>query len=671
MLRLFTFLPAWAAAAAIAALLVTGSGEIAMARMFYMERPRLGAEFDYSFKGSEQVTPTRQSQGTSHRYTEGLSLASRGYIYHPALLTFDFSLDPKWEQQREKYDPGEDSSGGSFFLDYGFDGTLFQERPVSLELTARQSTSTISSSLSPTTTSENSQYGSTLVYKSKKFPSRFSYMSSARQQEGFYSSTLTSDSLRLTSSNRGERYYTNLNADYDKRQLDTCGLSQATENASFRLNNSLDLTADRQMRLTSLLATRWTESQSLPATSLELNEFLDWRHTKPDQRLQINSNYSFRYTANRRDSKLSEDIPLNVGIFLSHRLYENLVSTLSGTGGYNKFEGGHEEKYGGRLNFDYNRRIPKGQISLNMGHGYQVNDRTVTTDFIEVMGEDLAFVDPLFPSLGSLPLANRNIDPETVVVFPADPIEPEYALGFDYTLDRDGAFVRIVPVVGFRLEDDIKNGKKALVRYRFRSDPSVKLGTLSRTYGAGLSLWSVFNLRYQLSLVQDEFLGGISPEFLADDIMQSLTAQLNYGWSETSLTAEEEKRAAGNSRRNWKISQDFRWRLSPALSLTAGGGYGETELLDTGSSGQGYNLRFAGQWQPRPNQQWRLEAFENVSTTDRPDRNESIGLGIFYLLRYGLWNVEANYRHLLDRQPLDGQERTMDTFNLKLRRAMF
>ncbi|MFA7384379.1 MAG: hypothetical protein WC001_13115 [Desulfurivibrionaceae bacterium] len=671
MFRLFTFLPPRAGATAIAVLLVTGSQEIAMARMFYMERPRLGAEFDYSFKGSEQVTPTRQSQGTSHLYSEGLSLASRGFVYHPALLTFDFSLEPKWEQQREKYDSGEDSAGGSFFLDYGFDGTLFQERLVSLELMARQSTSTISSSLSPTTTSENSQHGSTMVYNSKKFPTRFSYMSSARKQEGFYPSTLASDSLRLTSSNRGERSYTNLNADYDKRQLDSLGLSQATENASFRLNNSLDFAADRQMRMSSSLAARWTESQSLPATSLELNEFLDWQHTKADQRLQINSNYAARYTANRRDGKLSEDIPLNAGIFLSHRLYENLVSSLSGTGGYNKFEGGQEEKYGGQLNFDYNRRIPKGQISLNMGHGYQIYDRTVTTDFIEVMSEDLAFVDPLFPSLGSLPLANRNIDPETVVVFPADPSEPEYVLGFDYTLVGEGAFVRVVPVFGFRLEEDIKNGKKALVRYRFRSDPSAKLGSLSRTYGAGLSLWSVFNLRYQLSLVQDEFLGGIPPESLADDIMQSVTAQLNYGWSDTAFIAEDEKRAAGSSRRAWKISQDFRWRLSPALSLTAGGGYGESELLDTGSSGQAYNLHFAGQWQPRSNQQWRLEAFENLSTTDRPDRIESIGLGIFYLLRYGLWNVEAGYRHLLDRQPLDGQERTLNTFNLKLRRAMF
>lgn len=657
--------------AALTTLLITGTGQTAMAKMFYLERPRLGAEFDYSFKDSTQVSPTRQSQGVSHQYTEGLSLASRGYVYHPALLVFDLNLEPKWEQQREKYEPGKDNEGRSFFLDYGFDGTLLKDRPVSLDLMARQDTSTISSSLSPNTTSENNQYGSTLVYKSKKFPTRFSYMNSERQQEGFYSSSQTKDSFTLSSSNRADRYSTNLNADYDKQERDARGMIQDSENASFRLNNRVDVTADRRMRLASSLATRWTESQSVPSSSLELNEFLDWQHTKPNQPLQINSNYSARYFANRRDSTLRETIPLDANITLAHHLYENLRSTLNGTGGYTKFDGGKESNYGGRLNFDYTRRIPKGQLSLNMGHGYQVNDRSTTMDFIPVENEDLAFVDPVFPSMGSLPLANRNIDLETIVVFPADPSEPEYVLGFDYTLSRDSAFVRIVPVFGSGLEDDIKNGKTALVRYTYRSDPSSTLGTLSRTYGAGLSLWSVLTLRYQLTLVQDELLGGTPPEFMADDTMQSVTAQLAYGWSETSLTAEEEKRVAGSSRQGWTFKQDFRWRVSPALSLVAGGGYGETELLDTGTRGEAYNLRFSGQWQPRSNQQLRLETFQNISSSNRPDRIESTGFGLFYLLRFGAWNVEMNYRHLLDKQPLVDEERSIDTVKLVLRRAMF
>jgi len=93
--------------------------------------------------------------------------------------------------------------------------------------------------------------------------------------------------------------------------------------------------------------------------------------------------------------------------------------------------------------------------------------------------------------------------------------------------------------------------------------------------------------------------------------------------------------------------------------------------VDIGSSGQSYNLRLNGQWQSRDNQQWRLEAFQNINSTDRPTRDESQGLGLFYVWRIGLWSVQVDYRHLIDKQPLVGQERTMDTVNLKLRRFLF
>lgn len=654
------------AVALLAAMLVGAGGERAMARMFYLERPRWGAQLEYSFRENEQNTPTRHSQGTSHRYTEGLELASRGYLYHPALLVFDLSLAPKWEQQREKYEPGQDSAMRSFFLDYGFDGTLFQHRPVFLQLLARQNTATISSSLSPATTSENSLYGATLVYASRKFPTRFSYTNNAQKQEGFYSSTLSSDTMRLSSSNRTDRYYTNLNADWDKRRREAQGLGQASENASFRLSNSLDVTADRRMRLSSALTTRWTEVQDQISSSLALNESLDWQHTDPKKRLQIKSNYTARYTAERRDGKLREDIPLEARVSLSHLLYENLVSSLDGNIGHHKFEDGHEEKYGGRVNFDYNRRVPVGSIFLNLGQDYQVRDRTVTADYVEVTR--LAPELLTFDQFGAR-LANRNVDMDSPVeLFRTDGFTYDMS---DYDIVPVGDFVEIRPVMGSVLSDDLGNGERVWASYSYRNDPSARLGTLTRTFGAGLNLWSVLDLRYRLTRSEGELLAGAPPDHdLADDTMQSVSAQLTYRWSDTLLTYDDEQRAAGNSLRRWQARQKFSWRPRNNISLAVGGSYGETELLDTGSSGRSYKLDASGQWQPRPNQQWRLEAFQSTSTSNRPDRNESSGLGLFYLMRFGVWKLEVNYRHLLDQQPLAGQERSQDTLNLTLRRDL-
>lgn len=656
----------------LAAMLVVAGGEKAMARMFYLERPRWGAHLDYSFQNSKQSTPSRHSQGTSHRYTEGLKMASRGYLYHPALLVFDLSLEPKWEQQRAKYEPGQASAVSSFFLDYGFDGTLLQRQPVSVQLLARQNTSTTSSSLNPATTSDTSVYGATLVYASRKFPSRLSYTHNEQNQEGFYSSTQSSDTMRLSSSNRAERYHTNLNADWVKRWREAQGPGQASENASFRLTNSLDVTADRRMRLSSALSTNRTEVQDQISSNLALNESLAWQHTDPQKRLQIRSKYTARYTFNSTSytdgaTKRSEDIPLEAGVSLSHLLYENLVSSLDGNIGHHKFEGGHAQSYGGGVNFAYSRRVPVGTISLNLGQNYQVSDRTVTADYMEVTR--LAPELLTFDQLGAR-LANRHVDLDRPVeLFRSDGFT--YAMLSDYDIVPVGDFVEIRPVMGSVLSDDLGNGERVWASYSYSSDPSARLGTLTRSFGAGLSLWSVLDLRYRLARTEGELLAGTPPDHgLADDTMQSVSAQLTYRWSDTLLTYDDEQRAAGNSMRRWQARQKFSWRPRNNISLSVGGSYGELELLDTGSSGRSYRLDARGQWQPRPNQQWRLEAFQNTSTSNRPDRNESSGLGLFYLKRFGVWNMEVNYRHLLDQQPLAGQERSQDTLNLTLRRVL-
>lgn len=648
--------------AALTAMLVAIAPGKALAGLFYLERPRLGALLEYSFRESAQTTHAYRSQGTSHRYAEGLSLASRGFVYHPALLAFSLTLEPTWEQQRERYDPGWDTSRRSLFLDYGFDGTLFQQRSLSLQLKARQATATGISSLSPTTTSENRGYGATLVYKSPRFPTILSYLANDQKQEGFYASTESTDTLRLSSSHGSKRYKSTLNADYEQRRREYQGLSQPMESASLRLRNDAKVTADGGMQLASSLTTRWLEVQDQANSNLDLSEILRWRHTQAKQRLQINSDYSARYTANRRNGEGSETIPLSANLSLSHLLYENLLSSLSGHTGYTRFEEGHESSYGGLLNFDYSRRVPKGLIRLTLGHAYQVRDRISTADEIAVFDEQLALDD-----FAITLLANRHVDLNSIAVFNSDK-SVQYLRGFDYTISEVGDFVRIARVP---LGGAIANGEMVQVSYTFRNDPSAKLGTLTRTFGAGISLWSALDLRYNLSTVREKLLDGIPPETLSDDLTQSVTAQLDYHWSTTLLAYDDEQRAAGNSRRRWRATQSFNVRPRGNLFLALKGIYGESELLDTNVEERAYELRATGQWQPRPNHEWRLEAFRNQVVSTLPDRIESSGYALFYLLRYLIWSVKVDYRHLLDRQPLVGQERTSDTVNLTLQRELY
>ncbi|MBW6512977.1 MAG: hypothetical protein K0A93_12840 [Desulfuromonadaceae bacterium] len=643
-------------------LLVTGLAPTAPAQMFYLERPRLGSEFEYDFEQNDQTTPTSRREKTSHQFIEGLTLTTRGFAYHQNTLVFDLEFNPKWEQQEESLTPGGESSRRSFYLDYSFNGTMLQSRQLFLQLLARQGTMTSSSNLSPTSTHENTAYGATLVFKSRALPTRFSYLHNQQRQEGFYASTQNNESLRLSSRYRTARQETTLNGDYEDRQRKARSVTQNTENTSLRLNNSLQVTTDRRIRLNSGLTTRWTKSTGGKSRDLNLGGGLNWQHTPPAQRLQINSSYTARYTAIHNEDELRETIPLATEVTLTHQLYENLRTTLRANAGHTTTPEARETIYGGGLAFDYIRRIPAGMmLSLNLGHAYQVNDRISSNEAVASTDESVTLSD-----FNLTLLASRYVELTSVQVFSADGWE--YHRDSDYTLTVVGNFVQIArnPFGGA-----ISEGETVLVRYRFRNDPSAQRGTLTRTYGAGLARGSIFSLRYSLTLITEELLSGLPPDTLADDTRQNVSAQLNYGWSDTLLTADEERNTAGNSSRRWRLTQNFRWRPRPDLALNVNANYGETELLDNGQDGDAYGLRANAQWQSTPNQQWRFETFRDTKTTNQPTRLENTGLGLFYTWRYGIWRLQADYRFILEKQPLVGQEKTLNSLNLALRRTLY
>ncbi len=646
---------------ALLALLLTVNCSTAAARMFYLERPNMGLEFEYAYQNDENKTPTQGREGSSQRFLEGLSLASRGYVYHPALFLFEVELNPTWEQQNQTSDSGSESSGQAFNLDYGLDGTILQYQRVSLQLQARRETSTITRTLSPTTTNNNRLWGGTLLYKSKRLPTSLSYVHTEQEQQGFYSAVEQGERVNFNSAYRAERSLTSLNVDYDERERVSRTLLQTTQNTSLRLSNGLSVTEDRRVYLASSVNTRWTESNGETTQNLDLSELLNWRHTPVKQRLQINSNYSARYSAYRRDGVLNETIPLDANLTLSHRLYENLISSLRGNGGYSRYENGEESRYGSQLDFGYTRSIPWGQIRLNAGNAYQINDRIVTQDIIDIYDEA-----QILSNFNQTLLANKNIELDSIQVFTADKTF-EYAKDFDYTLTSTGAFIQISRVT---LGGAIADGETVLVSYRYRSDPSAVIATYSQSYGAGLSLGAHWTLNYQLHLSQEYLRDGTPPENLADSTAHSFLIQLTYPYSDTLLTLDEDRNATGSGQRKWKLSQKFNWKLRPNLTLGVGADYGESLLHDSGNLNRAYSLRASGQWQPRANQQWSFELFRNGLRSNIPDRFTLTGLGLFYIWRYALWSLQADYRYQFQEQPLVGQEQTLNSFNLRLTRAL-
>ncbi len=639
---------------------ILGAGPV-MARVFYVTRPQVKADFTYRFKQDKSTTPTRRQNNKENLYTEQMTAISKGYIFRPAIFLFDLTLAPSWGQTKARSNPGAGAASRSFSLDYGFDGTLLRHMPYVLSLRANRGFSNSVSSLALNTTRRISNYGADLSHYTRYNNYRLDYLTDDTTMEGFYPATTKDASLKFDLNHMNRRHSWSVKASHDKNSRSSQGQTSNSAADALSLSDNLQITGDGRVKLLSSLTTNRTASQT-NTTSIDLAEALNWQHTPAKQRLQISSHYTAAYTLNQHDGISSETMPLAASISLSHKLYDNLLSTLIGSGSYDRFTGGNAKHYGAELACHYTRRIPWGSINLALGSSYKVDDRTTTSGRMYVADEPLVFDNTAIHLL-----AHKGIDSPTIHVFNAGKTI-EYERDLDYIVTLASGFVRIDRIIGGR----IQSGDRALVSYTYDSTASVKAAAIGRSFGAGLSLWSVLQLQYSLSLAKAENLGGDTATTpLADSSSQKVTANLNFGWSTTSFDVEKQKSANGYSSRRWQITQSFSKRLLAHLSLATSGTYGRSVMLDNGITSQNYSLNFSGGWQPSPYSMWQLEAFQTVMTTNDPLRTESSGVGVSYVHQFRRWNLALTYSYALDRQRLVGSEHISNTLNLRLRYAMY
>jgi len=242
---------------------------------------------------------------------------------------------------------------------------------------------------------------------------------------------------------------------------------------------------------------------------------------------------------------------------------------------------------------------------------------------------------------------------------------------------------------------------RAQVSYRYEGDPSNKIGTLRRDFGAKLSAWSWLSLDYKLALIEDQLFAGEDPNRLRDDQTQSVTLGVHYKISTTSLRFSEEKFAERDTIRSWQLSQSLDgsnfWLWRPRSNLhfrffaALGGGANkdnsQSELSSSTSSSSDfyYNLRSNLNWRPSRNQQVKASAFQQMTKREYRNRSDYIketeenstsssltrtGLTLGYLFRYAAWKFNADYSYVLAKENLADRERTHSSVMFSLSRDL-
>lgn len=620
---------------------------------FHIERPKLALEFSYEFEEEERDNPNFHTEDTSHEFREALELETEGWIYHPGLLIYTVGVRPEWEQRIEDRSEEGRESRSDFLEGYDVYATFLQYKPYTLNLFARRYETAVGSAFAKESETETDTYGASLLFKYPVLPTTLSYTHSDSSQTGFFVYDEDVDDFSLSMRHYVKSSDTRLNATYTDRERTTNVLTTTrVENSNNYITNYFDITGDRRKVLNSFLFYNWTDDDTGTTSTFRVSERFHWKH-----REDLRSDYEATYNNDRFEDFHSERLFGAAG--LTHLLYENLTTTLRGDANLQDFNGGSENVYGGRLNFDYRRRIPWGMLNINIGQDYEIATREGTEKLIQVIDESHVLTTGVVTLLD-----NENVDISSITVTDITGTIV-YVENVDYTIAVIDSFVRISRTTF----GAIANGQTVLVDYLYLSEPPFDDTTWGQSYGVNFDLWSALGLYYRFDRWKQQILSGPRPDNPIDDTTHTGEVRLDWRWSSTRLSYEDADLRSGVSTERWFAEENLTFRPAKGLFSLISGRFGETRFTDTDEKEEFYGLEARVDWVPTRWSKLRLEGFwENISG----DIEETVNTGVSSTLElyYRIWSGKLTYTFLDEDDQLNDDRRTNHYLLFQIRREL-
>lgn len=601
--------------------------------------PKIGLGVSYEFTEERRTDGDTETEtvATNHEYNEWLELDVDGSIYNPALIAFSQYVKFEWRQLESELDEAPSEKSDGLLLGYDTRLSVLKDKPYTLNLYALRNQDTYSSPFVSRTQTDTTQYGADLIFRYSMMPTTLSYSHSESEQEGFYNSTDVYDALDAMTSVAGLTY----NGSYEERErtTDETDVSDVQSTDHYlRGDHYLDKT--KKVRLKSLASYRRTDSDTFDYATASLTERLLLKHGKT-----LESDYQARYQRSVWDE--SENRSTSARARVTHTLYENLVTRISGDYVRDDFDENSETIYGGLLDLDYNRRIPGGHLYINLSNEYEEIDRDIVERLSQITGE------PHVLATGTVTLLNKeNIDINTIVV--TDPTGTIiYVDGIDYrvtVIERSTRISRL-PLGA------IPDGGGVLVSYNYLSNPAYDSSLYTQAYDARLFLWSALTLSLRYCSIDERLLSGITPDNSSDSESWGAGLNLVWRWTETSFDFDEITADSGVSTRRWVVEENLTLRPLRSIFWGIRGRYQKTDFTDIDATEDAYGVIINHDWRPR-----RWLAFELLSSwrkingtfEDSIDKETDAGIK----LSYRIWNLGISYRYVDHEDQISGDRRS-------------
>jgi len=576
-----------------------------------------------------------------------LDIRTSGWVYHPALVTFNLSLRPQFNWRSIEVSDRDDKDEKFDYLGYSVSTTWLNNKPYTIKLSSARDRRDSASSVAADVTTESSADSIRLLLKNSVLPTVLTYTDVKSITKGFFTTEYSRSGWELNSRTRTEDSTTTFRiADMvEERVIEGAG------SGSDRLSASLvnTLTRESGLRLSNVVNYR-----DLATNELGRNDTLDLRsQLSLFHRDNLQSNYSIGYS--RNDTQAYSSRSTNAQAGLRHFLYENLTTSVSVNANKSEFTDGAISSYGGGVSLIYNRRIPWGSLSLHAARSERIQDNQQVADFVQVRDESASF-DGIATTVV---LNNINVDLASIVVTDATGTTV-FIEGIDYQVEIVGTTVVITrdPFAG------IGDDATVLISYRYAADLPAKTGFARDSYGARLMLWDQkVEIFHHVDGLEERLIEGSLLRDLRFDKTSRTGAQLSLGWSVTRIDVEDRDSRTTPMKRQ-SLRQNFNFRPSAAVSITVGAQLSETELKDTGeifetrgaNAGMGWNIGRRG---------GRLRA----SAFYRESRNvEEKGVRASYQWRFGRWYPLFRYEYIDEYNGLAEEVRKREIIYFEVRR---
>ncbi len=628
------------------------------ARGFYIQRPRVGLGVIYDFDEERRESGSSSSKDITQELRERLLLETRGWVYHPALMTFKLRLEPEWRQIDEDRDrtgtdvtaaPPDEGREDAFLGAYDANVHLLQYKPYSLRLYGQRRETTLRSAFAQSSDSEIDTYGADLYLKPKQLPTTIGYSHREVDQTGFFSSDETRDEFRLLTRHIANRSQTRLNANYTESERTSQGILNAIETLNADLHNHWEILDKRRLRLNSFWNYRSTQSDTIDTTDWRIAENLHWRH-----RTNLYSDYNANF--GRLETNDFEQENQSYSARVTHLYKDQLTTTLEGGYTGNSFTGGDDQTYRTRLDLSYRRPTQWGRLNLFAGWGYNITQRDADDLDRQVLDESR-----ILSNTGPVQfLANEDVDLASVVVTD-NTNTTVFALGADYTLTLVGQQVRIDRTTFGAIAD----GQEVFVDYVFTADEPFDDTLLRQSYGIEMLFGSALTLSYRYQQDTQDITSGPEPDNPVDDTLHHASARYVLPWSETRLDYEDSDRTSGISTSQWRISETLRSRWNNRLFGSITGTYVNTEFKELDETEDIFDLRARMEWVPRSWSKYTLEAFrEDVNG----DVRDTVDTGVLFRLdlAYRIWRGAIIYSLFDEEDRMSDNSRLRQTFRVEV-----